>query len=500
MESNENKENEVIADENGKPEHRACLPPIERRSVTAKEALLDVPQTPTGRVPLADLIANGEEVSDQLPILTPVERVLWNHSPLSMEGSSLMTPATARSRKRARSSSPPSSSKEARAQGPAGSISGHPSHSLLKTPQADPAGDLWSRYKVSTKCTPEKPSASAAPDFMHSSTPHIRALAHESGLRRTMSCGVEWPISAHKRRKMHKTGSRVTESSPAPKEVTKQGAQDSRTSRISFLLEQIHGGLSDGMHGQEAHQDAANAEPKVANEDTKEDESEAIIEETNEALNEETNGKTMEAPKEELPSAFETDKLPIDDVDEVPQDAKRSSFLKVHEMDIKSSSEFGGASFDLDMLALETNMKTKTRASEELNLEETHLDQQDADDEKADSNLSMAESDDEFADEDEDQADMELVAAMYDQSSTPPDIQEPRQYSQHDFLLSSSFPTTRPPQRKESRVEILDAPSDDEFGGLEEFEEYANQLSLSPTHLRPAEHALGVGFRLGRSR
>lgn len=440
MESQANKENEPMADQNGESEHQEA-----DRSVT-KEAHLDVPQTPAGRVPLADLIGNGEEVSDQLPVLTPVERVLWNHSPRSMEASSLMTPMTGKSRKRARSSSPPSSG-TSRVKILAGSI--HASASS-RTPHADPAGELWSRYRVSTKQGPKKPSASAAATLMHSSSPRP-ALAPDSGLRRTMSCGVEWPISAKKRRKIHRTESHVAELSPVLRDTTKQGAQDSRTSRISFLLEQIHDGLSDGAHGQ-AHQNVAHAGPR-----------------DEDGLSEEQ-------------AAREMDPLPVGDGQ---ADSKPSSIPKVRGMDIKSSSEFGASSLDLDVFRA---MERSIVSAIEPRSEEADADRCDA----VEGETRLPESDDEFAAEDGDQlADMELLAAMYDQEASDANKMLERQEDLRSVPADA-------PNHEDEMAELPDTLSDDEFGGMEDFEEFAHQLSLSAS-VPPAEAPI-VGFRLGHIR
>jgi len=205
------------------------------------------PATPVGRVPFAELIGNNEDAFEQRPALTPVERVLWNHSPSSTDfANSLMTPAVRRGKKRGRSSSPPSSSRE-------DPLQRRPSFDLqtlqrsLTTPLADPAGDLWSRYSINTreKPTPSKPAIQPLEDLLQSSSPqtparHLREN-DSSGLRRTMSCGTAWPASAAKRRKIQKSHSQIVDRSMYGSSEHHDAIE---ASKVSFLLEKIHEGLA----------------------------------------------------------------------------------------------------------------------------------------------------------------------------------------------------------------------------------------------------------------
>ncbi|MCJ1248384.1 Tripartite DNA replication factor [Trapelia coarctata] len=205
------------------------------------------PATPIGRVPFAELIGNNEDAFEQRPALTPVERVLWNHSPSSTDfANSLMTPAVRRGKKRHRSSSPPPSSREdALRKGPPFDL--QTLQRSLTTPLVDPAGDLWSRYSINTreKPTPSKLAVHPPDDLLQSSSPqtparHLREN-DSSGLRRTMSCGTAWPTSAAKRRKIQKSHSQVVDGSmyePA------ESHHAIGVSKVSFLLEKIHEGLA----------------------------------------------------------------------------------------------------------------------------------------------------------------------------------------------------------------------------------------------------------------
>lgn len=214
----------------------------------ALQARGECPQTPVGRLPLAELIGNTEDVLAHGESDTPYERVYWNVSPrTSDEANSLETPAARRGKKRARSSSPSSSPNEA---------SNHftvtkPSFDLqtlqksFKTPQADPAGDLWSRYSMNgnDKQTPTGPGALRPIELLHSSspqTPVMHLLGRDGGLRRTMSCGTEWPTSIAKRRKIQHTSShKEINTMLAAEEEAGDGRSTTKMSRVSLLVDMV---------------------------------------------------------------------------------------------------------------------------------------------------------------------------------------------------------------------------------------------------------------------
>ena len=211
----------------------------------------DCPQTPVGRVPLAELIAEQNDHANQNVQLTPVERVLWHYSPGSSQlTSSQDAPPKKRSRKRARSSSPSSSSQN--------DASGHHAadkqridlqtlRRTLETPQVDPASELWSRYSLKTgdlgNQSPTRDKGNSWANMLSSSSPqappsNIRTR-DLGGLRRAISCANEWPTSAAKRRKFNHGDSKQ-------RDINDQSAEDraaDKMSRVNFLLEQIENGL-----------------------------------------------------------------------------------------------------------------------------------------------------------------------------------------------------------------------------------------------------------------
>lgn len=156
------------------------------------------PSTPATRLPLADLIGNAEESSKRrkLNAITPEEHVSWQHSVSPGGPQPLVTPS--RKRKRARSSSPPSSQRESSNFFPANGEAQLPPQ-LLRTPQADPAADLWTRYTSNAGGLDTATGAKEAL-FAHLikevSARSTTDAGSVGGLRRWASCGVEWPTSA----------------------------------------------------------------------------------------------------------------------------------------------------------------------------------------------------------------------------------------------------------------------------------------------------------------
>lgn len=210
----------------------------------------DCPQTPVGRLPLAELIAGGNDINHRVVDLIPVERVLWNHSqqsgdPDSSQGGRI----TKRGKKRARSSSPLTSQNETRKSFVKELSKPEKLPPSLKTPQADPVNDLWSRYSLAT----DKPSPTrrAEPTIssLHSSspqTPTIHLQCRESGkLRRSYSCNIEWPTSATKRRKIQYSSSNQEATiSFTTYEKGNKASRNSKIARVSLLVEQIQNRLA----------------------------------------------------------------------------------------------------------------------------------------------------------------------------------------------------------------------------------------------------------------
>ncbi|KAL8800044.1 MAG: hypothetical protein Q9182_005444 [Xanthomendoza sp. 2 TL-2023] len=149
----------------------------------------ECPQTPVGRVPLAELIAGVDDNINQNLNLTPVERT-------------------------------------------------------LKTPQADPAADLWTRYSLKAgnrSPTRNDPALAALLKSSSPDTPGKYVKQRElGGLRRSISCANEWPTSVAKRRRLHHTSSQAQ---ALDDRQTIEQRDNARMSRVNHLVEQIQNGL-----------------------------------------------------------------------------------------------------------------------------------------------------------------------------------------------------------------------------------------------------------------
>ena len=223
--------------------------PLSQRSAT--KDVRDCPQTPLGRLPLTELLASGDDTSRQHLNLTPIERVLWDNSPVSSQPSQ----SRKKGRKRAHSSSPASSSQNDTSRHFASNkpqVDLQALQQALKTPKADPAEDLWSRYSLNRGTTegqsPTAPTVLAFTQLVHSSSPQTPASHLQSkdglGLRRALSC-IEWPTSAAKRRKLQRSG--IFKDSNGQLATFEGGVdinEESRISRVSYLVEKIHSGLT----------------------------------------------------------------------------------------------------------------------------------------------------------------------------------------------------------------------------------------------------------------
>lgn len=262
-----------IDKENINPETRRedgqMIPPPQPQpssQISATKDTRDCPQTPLGKIPLSELLASGEDTSRAHLNLTPIERVLWDNSPHFSD----QLPTTRKGRERAHSSSPASSSQNETSSHFARAKQAPDLQALqkaLKTPKADPADDLWSRYSLHTNTverhSPTAPAGGSFSHLLHSSSPQTPAShvqKDSGGLRRALSC-IEWPTSAAKRRKLFHNNS---QSHPLEKTNTDGQAVragKSRMSRVSLLVEKIH----DGLANPKTHQtEESSSEPAVS--------------------------------------------------------------------------------------------------------------------------------------------------------------------------------------------------------------------------------------------
>lgn len=196
------------------------------------EALQLPPNTPP-KISFSDLVANPDENATQLPSCTPGDQVTWTHVGGLMATPSSSARTTQSRRKRAHSSSPRTSQDPRAARLNMKSLS----QSLQKAPpvhspgQDDPAAILWKAYADKKEGEPPLP---ALP---------VLNLSQKAGIkdfRRTASCGIEWPTSSSKRRKVkHHDPHGTTKQIFASKRKELLHADISRQSRVSLLLDNI---------------------------------------------------------------------------------------------------------------------------------------------------------------------------------------------------------------------------------------------------------------------
>lgn len=194
----ENQRPDTVANHRGKKVFNAVEQDPARKTPALAQSKTFPPSTPVTRLALADLVGNFEDIgrNNGFEETSPEEQVIWGYEP----SQPLRTPVN-RGKKRARSSSPPSSAKKQTSAHFAGNAEAFDLQNIqqtLKTPQPDPAAELWNRYTVNA-------SASKGPMLAHlfqDSSPHSSATAGSvSGLRRWASCGLEFPTSVAKRRR-----------------------------------------------------------------------------------------------------------------------------------------------------------------------------------------------------------------------------------------------------------------------------------------------------------
>ena len=203
------------------------------------------PRTPAVRIPLEDLIGNTEDAFNcPPPLATPRDHVVWHNGPASSDPS-VSVHGTQKSRKRARSSSPASSSqveKSTHFDGQGDTMDLNGMQKSLRTPNNDPTQELWNRY-MSANISLQANGELVLPSFarLPPSSPDTPSTTSKDGsFRRTVSCGVEWPTSKPKRRKIDAgdSHSRTKDIFAASRrEILAQNV--AKTSRMGLLVEKI---------------------------------------------------------------------------------------------------------------------------------------------------------------------------------------------------------------------------------------------------------------------
>lgn len=207
----------------------------------------DVPTTPAGKLALPDLIRMVDTQTLEHEI-SPDERIMWRHDADAIHNASSSYGALKRVKKRARSSSPTSSS-------PAHASAYFTSkgevfdlerlNQSLNTPQAHPGLELWGSYDGNSKdTTPQGLQLPALAHIMYTSSPQSSkqhaSAQNKTGLRRAIgrsnSCGTEWP----KRRRIV-----ATEDQPAEDMFTEScNTGPTKLSMVSVLLGKVQDGFT----------------------------------------------------------------------------------------------------------------------------------------------------------------------------------------------------------------------------------------------------------------
>ena len=446
------------------------------QTTQATEMTREFPCTPAGKISLADLMGENEDEEDDAPKRTPLDTVTWDQEPRSSNGSSCMTPIMRRGKKRPRSS-PQSSSQKALAAKTMFDL-----NAQFKTPQNDPAIDLENRYFGRGKQqTPSKPSSSAAPDFMHSSSPStpVSTSTESAKLRRTVSCGIAYP-SGHKRRKIC-TGTFTDPKKGLTAQITNVERQG-ELEKINLLLDSIHDDLPGSSRSPQPSdppsscplpreregQHKAPPSSKVKGSHVPEPQRRSIH-------GSQTNGSVLEQHREPLEEP-ESSEFGDVDADLALVDADRANMLSpqreprdclLHQRDSDNSEVYRA---DSNGHAIQ-----KTDNQEGDPIVSIHLSQSAEQKLCLNQGLNDDDDDDEF---DEFAADLELVASMYDEQPTTTSIKNEMRNENHEIDVIAELPI-QPElaniQAPQNGKQVLDISSDEEFGD-DDFEEIANEI------------------------
>lgn len=460
---------------------------------TTKPSTALPPSTPATRLPLADLIGNNETARRNPQLLvTPEEHVQWQHSVNDV------TPAGAlqRKRKRARSSSPATSS-----QNEASNF--FPDH---KSPENDTARGLSDLYTAmnDTKVTPNSKTAVDFAHLIEKSSPQSSANAGSiSGLRRWASCGAEFP-SATKPKRRRTAGAFGDNKLAIVKDLAQLDDKSAGSgSRVGRLLERIQETLAKPT--EEVPPEAPSSSSPLP-ETGRFDHADEV------------------SPLQRLPAAQE--QRAGSDPRYVADDSPSGKVAT--QLHLRSSSEFGDCDIDIDMVETVESQQANhslvntdhggTAPVSPTALAVSSYDIQTAPDAQLEAGKDIEL--DEF-DEDSDifAADMEIVASMYDKcDKAMEDARDPKQQGPHeqpdrsqrsdtsDALVEAldqvEASATAPPPNAAAK-DVITVDSDDDFGSddidVEEFaaaEAMATQKvssgNASQPHVWMSEKPAGV--------
>lgn len=464
------------------------------RSLSQPSSQKECPQTPIGRLPLSELIAGTNDNAHQNLNLTPVERVLWNLSPSTSQlSSSQEGPASLRGQKRARSSSPTAPSKKKK---PKRFTSGkqpmdsYKSQRALKTPKADPASDLWSRYSHANadneKASPTRSRQEILFELMKSSSPqtppsHLQTK-ELGGLRRASSCTNDWPESAAKRRRLnHSTQHNLVTAGIETSETQHLCQSTTSISRVSILVERMQDELSGSFKQQRHPNRPAESSPSPEKMESKPssqpppNQGEDTVAFASQPAGERKNEVTLESPNQNSEKSAGTSDFGDDEFNDEMLDIINASLLSAcsttSESGQRCQKEFTGSHDSILVDSVLTDHSQNCTPSlqpnyscprDQLNSTAQQIDQ------------------DEFSDDETEfpSADLEHLASFYDQQSRGETIEDP-----NDRIATRSINTQYPPEeadvtvkmlkngmREDAVVEGVDISSEEEFGEEPDFE------------------------------
>jgi len=188
-----------------------------------------IPSTPG--VSLEDLFDESHERESTPPRSTPKDQVGWDQTRINSSQLAPLTPSLRRDTKRARSISPPSSSREKQNEEPKASLT---MKTPLKTQRYDPGPELWSRYARNSLATPSRPPATADPYTSHPS-PQDSFQPSSRSIRRSLSDITH--LSARKRRRVGDRSLHGERETPAGLGILKTNT--AMVTRIPLLLEKL---------------------------------------------------------------------------------------------------------------------------------------------------------------------------------------------------------------------------------------------------------------------
>ncbi|KAG6005085.1 hypothetical protein E4U21_000412 [Claviceps maximensis] len=197
--------------------------------------------TPITRLNWRDLIEPNGALAEEEKDTSPGDTLMWNNKQDLPYAAALSPMLSRKGKKRARSSSPMSSPTAETAFTPA--VNFQKLTKALKSPHADPTLELWDRYSMNGLENAKTPTRVVNPtlaQLMVSSSPKPSKdtslrRGQDADLRRSISCGLNWP----KRRKIERSKS-GNQSSSQQRELEAASKSSLVTALLDTITSSIH--------------------------------------------------------------------------------------------------------------------------------------------------------------------------------------------------------------------------------------------------------------------